>query len=286
MAVPVMPPLTSKARARLPDTAFAYIDSRGRRHLPINDAAHTRNALARFNQTLFEDEVARNRARSRLFRATKKYGIVPLGFMEGQLRSAQTGDPRPLPAGFVILLFADIEDSTSLVRHLGAHYASFLADIRDLLQAAIRDYEGHVVDVRADELFAVFVQTPKALAAALSIQRNLSARTWANGVECRLRVGLHSGEPTVTQNGYVGLAVNTAARVCSAAHGRQILATEAVRVALTPGETEGVGFRYLGHFRLQGLPRPEALFQVDADGLASAFPPPRTRKRMSDSNVS
>ena len=82
-----MPQLDRKARAKLPDSAFAYIDARGRRRLPINDDGHVRNALARFNQTSFEDEAARDRARTRLLRAAKKYGIVPIGFMTGQLRS-------------------------------------------------------------------------------------------------------------------------------------------------------------------------------------------------------
>ena len=82
-----MPELGRKARAQLPDSAFAYIDSGGHRRLPINDEAHVRNALARFNQVRFEDEAARDRARTRLLRAAKKYGIVPLGFMTGQLRS-------------------------------------------------------------------------------------------------------------------------------------------------------------------------------------------------------
>ena len=82
-----MPELDGKARAQLPDSAFAYIDSRGRRRLPINDEAHVRNALARFNQTSFEDEAARDRARTRLLKAAKKYGIVPIGFMTGQLQS-------------------------------------------------------------------------------------------------------------------------------------------------------------------------------------------------------
>ena len=82
-----MPQLDGKARAELPDSAFAYVDSRGRRRLPINDEAHVRDALARFNQTSFEDEAARDRARTRLLRAAKKYGIVPIGFMTGQLRS-------------------------------------------------------------------------------------------------------------------------------------------------------------------------------------------------------
>src|SRR5207302_9775911 len=79
--------LDGKTRALLPNSAFAYIDSRGRRRLPINDEAHVRNALARFNQTSFEDEAARDRARTRLLKAARKYGIVPIGFMTGQLQS-------------------------------------------------------------------------------------------------------------------------------------------------------------------------------------------------------
>src|SRR4030088_3614845 len=82
-----MPYLDAKTRAGLPDSAFAYIDSRGRRRLPINDQAHVRNALSRFNQTSFEDEAARDKARTTLLKAAKKYGIVPVGFMTGQLRS-------------------------------------------------------------------------------------------------------------------------------------------------------------------------------------------------------
>src|SRR6202022_2656337 len=82
-----MAPLSEKARARLPESAFPYIDSRGARRLPINDEAHVRNALSRFNQTRFQDEAARDRARTRLLRAAKKYGIVPVGFMTGQLQS-------------------------------------------------------------------------------------------------------------------------------------------------------------------------------------------------------
>src|SRR5438128_6599585 len=85
-----MPQLDGKARAELPDSAFAYIDSRGRRRLPINDEAHVRNALARFNQVAFEDDAARERARKRLLNAAKKYGIVPVGFITGQLRSERT----------------------------------------------------------------------------------------------------------------------------------------------------------------------------------------------------
>src|SRR5438105_3191086 len=79
--------LKTGKRARLPDSAFAYVDSRGRRRLPVHDKAHVRNALARFNQVAFEDDAARERARQRLLNAAKKYRIVPVGFITGQLQS-------------------------------------------------------------------------------------------------------------------------------------------------------------------------------------------------------
>ena len=79
--------LGATERAGLPDRAFAYVDSRGRRRLPIHDPAHVRNALSRFGQVAFEDEAARDRARTRLLQAAKKYKIVPVGFIAGQLQS-------------------------------------------------------------------------------------------------------------------------------------------------------------------------------------------------------
>ena len=88
-----MPPLKARERAKLPDSAFAYIDSKGKRRLPINDASHVRNALARFGQVAFEDEAARDRARSRLLRAAKRHGIMPMGFITSQLSSAGSCPP-------------------------------------------------------------------------------------------------------------------------------------------------------------------------------------------------
>jgi len=82
-----MPRLKSSKRERLPDRAFAYIDSRGRRRLPVHDKAHVKNALARFNQVAFESDAARESARKRLLNAAKKYGIVPVGFITGELRT-------------------------------------------------------------------------------------------------------------------------------------------------------------------------------------------------------
>ena len=112
--------LSARKRGALRDSAFAYVDSQGRRRLPIHDEPHVRNALARFNQVQFEDDEARDRARRRLLRAAKKYGIVPIGFMDSQLRRQ---GQRILPSGAVTFLLTDIQDSTGLVQRLGDGYA-------------------------------------------------------------------------------------------------------------------------------------------------------------------
>ncbi len=279
-----MAELDARKRARLPNSAFAYVDSRGRRRLPINDEAHVRNALARFNQTAFEDDAARERARQRLLRAAKRYGIVPLGFFAGQLRGerlqgevdGRAGEVSGLPDGFVTFLLSDIEGSTVLLRRLGDRYASLLADVRRIIRTAVRRAGGREVDARADEFFAVFVRPAAALEAALAIERRLRERAWPERVDVRARIGLHSGRPTLTDSGYVGLAVNTAARVCSAGHGGQILLSGAAREAIEGAQPAGIAFRDLGVHRLRGLPEPEALFQVVGDGLSVDFPAPRT----------
>jgi class 3 adenylate cyclase len=275
-----VPTLGAGARARLPDTAFAYVDSRQRRRLPIHDASHVRNALARFDQTAFEDDLARERARLRLLRAAKKYGIVPIGFFDGQLRKErlQTGvkararDIAKLPRGTVTLLLTDIEGSTALLRQLGDAYAALLRDTRALIRKSVRDAGGHEVDARADEFFAAFRQPSAAIDAAVGIQRALRKREWPGGVEVCVRIGIHSGRTTLTETGYVGIAVNTAARVCSAGHGGQILVSSASRDALAGSRSAGVELRALGRYSFAGLPEPETLFQVHAADLRVRFP--------------
>ena len=275
-----MPPLAAIARARLPDSAFAYIDSQGRRRLPINDASHVRNALARFDQTAFEDDVARERARQRLLRAAKKHGIVPIGFFDGQLRKerqqtevkARARDIASLPRGTVTFLLTDIEGSTGLLRQLGDGYASVLRDVRALIRKSVRDAGGHEVDARADEYFAAFRQPARALVAAVGIQRSLKDRDWPGEVDVCVRIGIHSGRTTLTETGYVGIAVNVAARVCSAGHGGQILVSSAARDLLVADQPDDISFRSLGRYTFAGLAEPEALFQVRAADLRVRFP--------------
>src|SRR5438876_2071619 len=144
-----MPPLGAKDRAQLPDSAFAYIDSRGRRRLPIHDAAHVRNALARFSQVVFEDETAMDKARTRLLRAAGKHGIVPIGFVSAQLKPQ-----RKLPKGHVTLLMTDLESSTEHLERLADRYPALIADVRRLVRTAVRRAGGREVGARADDLFA------------------------------------------------------------------------------------------------------------------------------------
>lgn len=271
-------PLSAAERAKLPASAFAYIDATGRRRLPIHDAPHVRNALSRFDQTTFESDAAREKARRRLLAAAKKHAIVPIGFFDGQLRNerlqAETRrratDVASLPRGTVTLLMTDIEGSTRLLRALGDRYTRILRDVRTLIRTCVRTAGGHEVDARADEFFAAFKRPAHALAAAVSIQRSLHDRDWPDEAQVCVRIGIHTGRTTLAETGYVGIAVHTASRVCSAGHGGQILLSAAARDAMGPAG--GVTFRTLGLHALSGLPEPEAVFQADAAGLRAKFP--------------
>ena len=173
--------MSATERARLPNSAFAYVDARGRRRLPIHDEAHVRNALGRFERVAFESDIARERTRTRLLRAARRHGIVPVGFITGQIR-AERRTPTSvssLPTGAVTLLMTDIEGSTELLLHaLGDGYAALLAEVRRIHRRAVRAAGGHEVDARADEYFACFEQPASAVAAALAIERRI-AEGWA-----------------------------------------------------------------------------------------------------------
>jgi class 3 adenylate cyclase len=266
--------LDAKARDKLPDSAFAYIDSQGKRRLPINDAAHVRAALSRFSQVHFEDDAARDRARIRLLRAAQKHGVVPIGFISAQLQPQ-----RKFPTGNVTFLLTDLEGSTELLSRLGDRYAKLLNGVRKEIRKAIKRAGGHEVDCRADELFAVFEQAPAALDAALAIQRALRDGSWPDGADVRARVALHSGRPTLTETGYVGLAVHAAARICYAAHGGQIVLSSATQAGVRDTLAKDVKLKSLGAWRFQGLRDAEELFQVDVADLGRRFPPPRAAER-------
>jgi class 3 adenylate cyclase len=220
---------------------------------------------------VFEDDAARDQARTRLLRAARKHGVVPIGFISAQLQPQ-----RRLPTGQVTFLLTDIEGSTALLARLGDRYPSLLAGVRRAMRAAVRRAGGREVDVRADELFAAFAAPASALDAAVEIHRALGTEAWPDGVEVRARIGVHSGRPTLTETGYVGLAVHAAARICNSAHGGQIVISSAVHAAVADSAAEGVAFRGLGAWRFEGFREPEHLYQVEAEGLLTDFPPLRS----------
>lgn len=271
--------LTDRERRQLPDSAFAHIDSKGNRRLPIYDAAHVRAALARFDQVKFESEVARDRARRRVLQAAKKHGIVPVGFVTSQLEKERVRVAKgTLPSGSLTLMFVDVEGSTGLLHDLGDGYGRLLQRLRRTIRQVVVRSGGHPVDLRADEAFIVFEDPVGALAAAVDLQREIQEVEWPKRAVVRLRVGLHTGEVELTDDGYVGLTVHTAARVSAAAHGGQILVSEEARNAI--GTDTGIGFRSMGRYRFAGFAEPIGVFQVEAEGLPTDFPALRSGKRV------
>jgi YVTN family beta-propeller protein len=182
-----------------------------------------------------------------------------------------------LPAGTVTFLFTDIEGSTELLKRLGSRYSELLVDHARILREAASSHGGREVDNQGDSFFFAFARANAALAAAVVAQRALAEQEWPDGAEVRVRMGLHTGEPTVGDERYVGLGVHRAARIGAAAHGGQVLLSNSTR-ELVEDEVDEVAVRELGVYRLKDIDRPELLYQLDIGGRPSEFPPLRAEK--------
>jgi predicted ATPase/class 3 adenylate cyclase len=192
------------------------------------------------------------------------------------LREARRCGVSDLPTGTITLLFTDIEGSTQLLHQLGDGYGELLASCRALLRSAILGQQGHEVDTQGDAIFAVFARATDALSAAVAAQRALASSSWAQGVAVRVRMGLHTGEPSRVAEGYVGLDVHCAARIMSAAHGGQVLLSQTTRDLVAHEVAEGVSLRDLGEHRLKDFEQAIHLYQVVIAGLPADFPPLKT----------
>lgn len=166
-----------------------------------------------------------------------------------------------LPTGTVTFLFTDVEGSTRLLRELGDRYAEVLAEHRRVLRDAFARHGGMEVDTQGDAFFIAFARASDALAAAAEATEDLRQGT------IRVRMGLHTGEPLVTDEGYVGIDVHRAARIAAAGHGGQILVSQSTRDLL---RTDGL--RDLGEHRLKDLTAAERIYQLGDDD----FPPLRS----------
>jgi predicted ATPase/class 3 adenylate cyclase len=198
--------------------------------------------------------------------------------MQNSAKSRNKSQSRParLPRGTVTFLFSDIEGSTRLLARLRDRYADVLRDHHRALRAAFAEHRGHEVHTEGDAFFVAFARATDAIAAAVSAQRALAARRWPESVDLRVRMGVHTGEAEVSSDDYVGLDVHRAARICSAAHGGQVLVSSATRELVAGELASDVGLRDLGEHRLKDLERAERLFQIVAGGLPADFPAPRS----------
>jgi predicted ATPase/class 3 adenylate cyclase len=174
------------------------------------------------------------------------------------------GMPRELPTGVVTLLFTDVEGSTKLLREIGDGYADALHEHRRVLRSAFSAHNGVEVDTQGDAFFAAFARASDAVGAVIEGQRALA------GGPIRVRMGLHTGEPRLTEEGYIGIDVHKGARIAAVGHGGQVLLSSATR-ALVDAEV-----RDLGPHRLKDLSAPERIFQLEIEGLPRDFPPLRT----------
>jgi class 3 adenylate cyclase len=182
-----------------------------------------------------------------------------------------------LPAGTVTFLFSDIEESTDLLRRAGdSGFAEIRAVHRRILREAFVANGGREIDTAGDGFFIAFDSARSAVAAAISAQLTLATFAWPAGAEIRVRMGLHTAEPHLSDDGYVGVGVHRAARICEAARGGQILVSNATAGIIEDSGSTDAELLDLGEYRLKGLPRKQRLFQLSVPALPSKFGPPRT----------
>ena len=177
-----------------------------------------------------------------------------------------------LPGGTVTFLFTDIEGSTRLLQELGDDYGQVLADQRRILRDAFQAAEGREVDTQGDAFFYSFPRARDAVAGAVAAQRALAEHEWPDRAQVRVRMGLHTGEPSVGEEGYLGLDVVRAARICSAGHGGQILISETTRALLGNELPNGVSVRDLGEQRLKDVQH-EHVYELALEESAQEYPP-------------
>jgi class 3 adenylate cyclase len=192
-----------------------------------------------------------------------------------------------LPGGTVTFVFTDIEGSTKLLQELGDEgYGQVSGDHRRFVRETFGARGGQEIDTQGDSFFYSFARARDAVAAAVDAQRALRDHEWPEGREVRVRMGLHTGEPQVGEEGYLGLDVVRAARISAAGHGGQILISETTRALLGNQLPEGVGVHDLGQQHLKDVQH-EHIYELTLDGRAASARPlktetPTTKSRQED----
>jgi class 3 adenylate cyclase len=182
-----------------------------------------------------------------------------------------------LPVGTVTFVFTDIEGSTRLLQELGDEgYGGVSGDHRRLVRETFGGRGGTEIDTQGDAFFFSFPRARDAVAAAVDAQRALRDHGWPDGVEVSVRMGLHTGEPHVGDEGYLGLDVVRAARISAAGHGGQILISETTRALLGNQLPDGVAVHDLGQQDLKDVQH-EHIYELTIDGNAASARPLKTQ---------
>jgi class 3 adenylate cyclase len=183
-----------------------------------------------------------------------------------------------LPGGTVTFVFTDIEGSTRLLQDLGDEaYGRVSGDHRRLVREAVAAHDGTEIDTQGDAFFFTFPRARDAVAAAVDAQRALRDHEWPEGRELAVRIGIHTGEPHVGEEGYLGLDVVRAARISAAGHGGQILISETTRALLGNQLPEGVAVHDLGQQDLKDVQH-EHIYELSIDGRSLAGRPLKTQQ--------
>jgi class 3 adenylate cyclase len=173
-----------------------------------------------------------------------------------------------LPSGTVTFVFSDIEGSTSLLKRLGdARYAEVLATHRRIVRETFGAHHGQEIDTQGDAFFYSFPRARDAVAAAVKVQRAHEHEAWPEGVSVRMRLGLHTGEPAVGDEGYTGLDVVRASRIAAVGRGGQVLLSETTSAIVAGDLPDGVRMRSVGDQVLRDIERPEPLHELQIDDV-------------------
>jgi class 3 adenylate cyclase len=177
-----------------------------------------------------------------------------------------------LPSGTVTFVFSDIEGSTALLKRLGERYDGVLSDHRRLMRESFTERGGVEIDTQGDAFFFAFPRARDAVEAAVAAQRAHAGHDWPDDGSVHVRMGLHTGEPAVGSEGYLGLDVVRAARLCTAGKGGHVLLSETTRALVGASLPEGVSIFPLGERLLKDIDEPERVFELEIEGAAPPLP--------------
>ena len=172
-----------------------------------------------------------------------------------------------LPSGTVTFVFSDIEGSTGLLKRLGERYAELIAEHRRVVRETFGAHNGVEIDTQGDSFFFAFARARDAVAAAVEAQRAHAEHEWPGGEQVRVRMGLHTGEPAVGAEGYLGVDVVRAARLSATGKGGNVLLSETTRALLGSALPEGVSVHPAGERQLKDIDEPERVYELAIEGV-------------------